>query len=213
MHQHNQNLREVDRVFNSHYNSLFIEKYGFLCDTENAVDLHGTDGAKKGFISYMTAWLSNIDRLMSMLMSSYKEFRPSDYDLVDLGGGKSISTIYLSHIYNFKSSTSIEIHPKLIEDGKKNLNLYAAREGKNLKINFIQLDVQEFILQKSKYVFFAFNPFEWVIFEKFLMLNSGALRGSESILLYANDRCINQILEHSTLLARDSYYNLSVVKF
>ena len=213
LHQHNLKLRQVDRDFNSYYNSLFVNKYSFLCARESAVDLHGVDGVKKGFIAYETAWLSNIDRLMSMIFANSTEFDALSYDLIDLGGGKSISTIYLSHMYEFRSVTSIDISPQMLEDGKRNLDAYRKIEGKRMFINFLCQDIQEFLLEKGRYIFFAFNPFEWSVFERFIEHNLKVLRGSDSILLYANDRCINQLLNYSKLLARDDYYNLSVVKF
>ena len=213
MHRHNNDLRQLDRDFNSHYNSLFINKYQFLSNNEDPIMLHGEEGISKGFITYMTAWLSNIDRLMSMLIYSNLELNTASYDLIDLGGGKSISTIYLSHSYHFKSVTSVDIHPQLLEDGKRNLNAYNMLGGSNLNIDFICKDIQEYRLEEGKYIFFAFNPFEWSIFEKFTRNNLEVLKSGESILLYANDRCINQLLEFSTLIARDEYYNLSVLKF
>jgi len=213
MHQHNPDLRQLDRDFNSHFNSLFVNKYSFTCDAEDAFDLHGADGVSKGFITYMTAWLSNIDRLMSMLIGSNAAFDTSEYDLIDLGGGKSVSSIYLSHMYEFNSTTSVDIHPQLLEDGKKNLDAYRKIEGSNLHIDFLCQDIQEYILKQGKYIFFAFNPFEWQVFERFIMNNLRVLKSSESILLYANDRCINQLLNFSTLLSRDDYYNLSVIRF
>ena len=92
MHSHNPTIRKIDREFNSHFNSLFINKYSFICDAEDPVSLHGAEGVKKGFITYQTAWLSNIDRLMSMANACDVLFDSSKYRLIDLGGGKSIST-------------------------------------------------------------------------------------------------------------------------
>lgn len=212
-HQHNSNLRQLDRDFNSHFNSQFINKYSFHSDQEDPIDLHGEDGVGKGFITYMTAWLSNIDRLMSMLISSYPEFNASNYNLIDLGGGKSISTIYLANKYRFITTTSVDIHNKLLEDGKRNLDAYLRIEGNSRSIDFLCQDIQEYQLEPAKYIFFAFNPFEWSIFQKFINNNIEILKKSESILLYANDRCINELLDYSKLLARDDYYNLSVVQF
>ena len=213
MHRHNNILRQLDREFNSHFNSTFISKYAFLCDAEDPVDLHGDDGVKNGFITYMTAWLSNIDRLMSMALACSEVIDFSGYDLIDLGGGKSVSTIYLSHNYKFKSITSVDIHPMLLEDGKKNLDKYCKIEEKILHINFVCQDIRKYLIEKGKYIFFAFNPFEWQVFERFIRNNLEVLKDSGSVILYANDRCINELLDFSTLLARDDYYNLSVVKF
>ena len=161
----------------------------------------------------MTVWLSNIDRLMSMLLASNMTFDSSSYHLIDLGGGKSISTIYLSHLYEFKSITSVDIHRQLLEDGKSNLDKYCRMEGKSLCIDFVCQDIREYLIEEGKYIFFAFNPFEWQVFERFIRNNHEVLKGSDSLLLYANDRCINELLNFSTLLARDEYYNLSVVYF
>ena len=212
-HKHNPDLRQLDRDFNSHFNSLFIDKYSLRSEQEDPINLHGMDGINKGFITYMTAWLSNIDRLMSMLISSYPNFNTSNYNLIDLGGGKSVSTIYLADKYEFKSLTSVDIHHKLLEDGKRNLAAYQKIEGNDCCINFLCQDIREYKLEPGKYIFFAFNPCEWPIFDKFINNNLEILTRSESILLYANDRCIDEMLNYSQLLARDDYYNLSVVKF
>ena len=116
-------------------------------------------------------------------------------------------------MYEFESITSIDIHPRLLDDGRKNLDKYCKIEGKNLYIDFVCQDVEKYFLEEGKYIFFAFNPFEWSVFGRFIENNLEVLGGSDSILLYANDRCINELLNFSTLWARDEYYNLSVVSF
>ena len=211
---HNPGMRDLDRNFNSFYNSLFVKRYSFSDGFVDSTSLHGEDWKTKGFNAYQTVWLSNLDRLMSMLFSAETDFNSSDYELIDLGAGKSISTIYLCHNYCFNSSLAIDIDASLLDDGIKNLEKYAAKEGRQLNIQFLRQDIQKFRLEDGKkYILFAFNSVEWNVFQKFFTNNIDILSDTNSIMLYANDRYINQLIGVSSLLARDEYYNLSVVKF
>mgnify|MGYP006283561667 CR=1 FL=1 len=214
MHHHNHSLRTADRNYNEFCNFLFLEKYALLHESIDPLQLHGEEGLKKGFTTYMTVWLPNIDRLMSMVFTKIPGFNPAQLHLIDLGGGKSISTIYLAYKYQFASATSLDIHQHLLDLGKKNLASFNALEGANLDINFLCKCASKLRLPiKGKYLFFAFNPFGWDIFHEFLALNADLLFGSGSLLLYANDLFINELLTCSALVERDGYYNLSVVKF
>ena len=58
-----------------------------------------------------------------------------------------------------------------------------------------------------------FNPFGWKTMKEFVSNNIEALRQNKSVVLYANDTCIEELLRFGTLVVRDDFYNLSVILF
>ena len=58
-----------------------------------------------------------------------------------------------------------------------------------------------------------FNPFGWETMNQFVSKNIEVLQRNNSVILYANDVCVGNLLEYGRMVMRDDFYNLSVIAF
>jgi hypothetical protein len=66
-------------------------------------------------------------------------------------------------------------------------------------------DARTYRAPEEPIVLFFFNPFGWETMRAFFENNIDTLKKTKSFLLYANDICINEILNYGKLLSRDDY--------
>jgi SAM-dependent methyltransferase len=103
-------------------------------------------------------------------------------NFVDIGSGTGKVCIYTAKKYRFKKIIGIDFSGPLVEMASKNL------QKLNLpQITIMQADAAEYNLPDGKNLIFLFNPFDGVIFEKFLTNNLKHFENNQSILAYAND--------------------------
>ena len=207
---HNSFLDEQIRKENYKYNRDFISQNKFL-GFEN-VDLEGLDvppEQKKDSSPYNLVWLKNIDRLINLIPLG-TDFK--DYELVDVGCGSGISTLYFASKYFFKSYYGFDFSNKLIAIALKNRVKFFDRYKLSLDIRFHVQDANEFKLSQ-KSVLFMFNPFGRETIKKMVFNNLNFLKDSNSIILYANDHYSDFLNKYGNQINRDAEYNLSYIKF
>ncbi len=80
-------------------------------------------------------------------------------------------------------------------------------------ISFKIANANQIKLQDKRYALFMFNPFGWVTMSKFVSNNIEVLRKNNSVILYANDIYVDNLLEFGRMVKRDDFFNLSVIAF
>ena len=80
-------------------------------------------------------------------------------------------------------------------------------------ISFKIADARKIKLQDKRYALFMFNPFGWETMNQFVSKNIEVLQKNNSVILYANDVCVGNLLEYGRMVMRDDFYNLSVIAF
>ena len=58
-----------------------------------------------------------------------------------------------------------------------------------------------------------FNPFGWKTMSQFVSNNIEVLQKNNSVILYANDICVANLMEFGRMVKRDDFFNLSVIAF
>ena len=75
------------------------------------------------------------------------------------------------------------------------------------------MNAEGFKIQDVKSIIFMFNSMNWNAFKNLIIKNLENLKKNKSIILLANDHCINEILAFSKLIERDDQFNLSAEYF
>lgn len=119
----------------------------------------------KNSYEYHVVWLRNIDRLIDLLPPNID---PNNYNLVYVGCGAGISTIYFYDNYPFKTFQGFDFSKNLISYAKRNFELYyKKRSNKIRKIEFINSDARNYTLNNQPIFIFMYNPFRFPIAKKF----------------------------------------------
>ena len=158
----------------------------------------------------MVVWLRNIDRLIKLLP---EEVELINCTVIDVGCGSGISTAYIHKNYSFKKVVGFDFSSNLIKQGFLNRNILYQQSQDGQSLHFELADATTFNVPEGRIILFLFNPFGWKTMKLFIENNAVALRNSGSLMLYANDLYINDVTAYATLVARDHFFNLSVVKF
>jgi|GEM_PF-4652875 len=165
---------------NDRYNARYLKKLNIVDNTPVAVsDFTNTQNSKDHACPYMCVWLLNIDRIVAASGVS-----PRDYDFLDVGCGKAVSTIYVSAQYQFRSVSGFDFEPKLLEIARNNIKNSVITS----KFSVFQADASELVLERKKWFLFIFNSFDAVVMDNFLTNNVEMLRETGSVLGYANAR-------------------------
>jgi SAM-dependent methyltransferase len=200
--------------FNSQYNSNWIH-CNHLSESVKSIEELSSEGLDVSDAHpHEVGWLKNIDRLIDMLPLS---FDPSDYDMIDVGCGSGISTLYFVDNYPFNSFAGIDLSPSLIDIASDNLRLFNSRKNASHEIIFKVSDARKFILDDSKRNIFVymFNPFGFDTAKLFLGNNLKILKRRNAILALSWDTWIWQLLAekcHKAVI-RNNFYKLSLVAF
>lgn len=209
--KHNYNIDEEIRSFNNDFNRHWISSNGFVGDTTiTKINLDVSEDLKLDANSFMIVWLKNIQRLCEMFES---KFKCNDFNLIDVGCGSGLSTLFFNQNYPFNKFLGFDFSPKLIYLANQN-KIIASKNGFNVSSTSFNLADAKYIkLPNQKIALFMFNPFGWETMEMFITNNYDQLCQTKSILLYANDIYIDELLKYGTILIRDSFFNLSVISF
>lgn len=125
--------------------------------------------------AYDPIWCRNLRNIFNEILK-----RQSNFDnFIDIGCGKGKPCFYASLKHPFKKIIGIDLSPELICEAQKNLN-----SGNAL---FECIDAQFFKIPDGNSIIFMFNPFDKIMFEKFISLNVGHFRRYKSFIAYAQD--------------------------
>lgn len=203
---HNNNIPQNIRQDNDLYNHEWIIQNNMLGDEIVPVgELDVCKDQKIDANSYMTVWLQNIDRLFNILPSNIDL---TQYSLVDVGCGSGISTIYIRNNYPLKYVCGFDFSFNLIRIAKLNKEKIERND-----LEFFVSNAKETHLSYGKTILFLFNPFGIDTLRGFIDLNIDMLRHNNSFMLYANDIFVNEMENRATIVARDDFFNLSVLSF
>ena len=210
-YHHNPHLSECIRQENDVFNQSWIKSVGLLgSESVSVTDLNVPEEQKHNCSPFVVVWLKNIDRLHSMFCNYYD---PSDFDLVDLGCGSGISTIYFKSKYHFKDVSGVDFCSNLIGLALKNNKTALKNNVIDCEIEFHCRDARDYRLPNKRSAVFLFNPFGWSVMESFVRNNLSVLRGTHAVFILANDLLVNDLTKYCRLIDRDDTYNLSIVEF
>jgi SAM-dependent methyltransferase len=123
---------------------------------------------------------------------------------IDVGAGKGKACFYASA--RFAQVIGIEFSRQLVDAAEENLR----RSGKQ-NIRFICADAAQYDLPPAASLVFLFNPFDSVLFERFILRNRARIKSDGSLIAYANDiqRAVLEKLGFKCLF-RDVYRSISL---
>ena len=96
-----------------------------------------------------------------------QEMLPADRVVLDFGCGKG-RVLLLGAESDFRAARGVEFAEELCAIARKNVAAFQARTGTKAEFQIIKSDVTQYPVQPDENVFFLFNPFDTVIFEKVL---------------------------------------------
>ena len=141
------------------------------------------------------------------------EFDYKSFSLLDVGCGSGISTLFFHQKYDFQRCDGFDFSSSLIGLANKNKNIINGDGADTTSISFKMADARKIKLQDKRYAVFMFNPFGWETMNQFVSKNIEVLQRNNSVILYANDVCVGNLLEYGRMVMRDDFYNLSVIAF
>ena len=167
-----------------------IEDYIF--DKENNIVTRGD--VKKGKLqiskgqSYENAtYYQGVNiRYLKSLFQGLKIYG-DDFRFVDVGCGKGRACFYAAKYY--KKVTGLDFSSELIENARINFNNC---KNKKYNIDFKNADAVNYILPDEACIVYLFNPFNKIIFEKFIENNYNNFKKNKSILALINSDFINE---------------------
>lgn len=208
---HNRDICQVIRDENELYNENWINASGLAGAHTLLVENLGVDKLlREDMNAFMVVWLKNIDRLCSMIPTGVEI---GSYQLIDVGCGSGISTLYFYAQYKFKSFLGFDISRNLIDIARINKYRIISHINSVEQIEFRCMDARNIVLPDEPNVLFMFNPFGWDTLSTFLENNIKNLRKNRSFLIYANDIFAAKALNYGSIVCRDDYFNLSVIIF
>lgn len=210
-YSHNYYISEKIRKKNISYNEVWIKDRKLIGDKSLSLEqLDIKKVAQADSNDFMVVWLKNIDRLCEMLPDSLDH---KDYSVLDVGCGSGISSLYFLERYNFHGIRGFDFSTTLIDLAIQNKNLYLQNIQHNTNLSFDISDARDFKIDNNPHILFMFNTFEGEVLERFFLNNIKTLCETKSFLLYANDRCINDLVRFGQVVKRDDFFNLSVISF
>lgn len=200
-------IREENEDFNTQWiaNNKLIEEDIVLKD-----EFDVSSEVKLDANPFMVVWLKNVERLYEMFCS---EFDCQSFVLLDVGCGSGISTIFFHQKYDFDRCDGFDFSSSLIGLANKNIKIINRNGFDTSSISFEIADAKQIKLQDKRYALFMFNPFGWETMNEFLSNNIEVLRKNNSVILYANDTYVVNLLEFGRMVKRDNFFNLSVIAF
>ena len=209
--KHNTDIHHDIRKENEDYNNEWIANNKLIGeDIVLADELDVSSEVKLDASPFMVVWLKNIERLCNMFSS---EFDYKSFSLLDVGCGSGISTLFFHQKYDFQRCDGFDFSSSLIGLANKNKNIINEDGADTTSISFKMADARKIKLQDKRYAVFMFNPFGWETMNQFVSKNIEVLQRNNSVILYANDVCVGNLLEYGRMVMRDDFYNLSVIAF
>ncbi len=209
--KHNTDIDHYIRKENEDYNNEWIESNKLIGEgIVFADELDVSSEVKLDASPFMVVWLKNIERLCNMFSS---EFDYKSFSLLDVGCGSGISTFFFHQKYDFQRYDGFDFSSSLIGLANKNKNIINGGGADTKSISFKMADARKIKLQDKRYALFMFNPFGWETMNQFISKNIEVLQKNDSVILYANDVCVGNLLEYGRMVMRDDFYNLSVIAF
>ena len=209
--KHNRKIHKDIREENEDFNTQWIANNKLIQEDivlEDELDV--SSEVKLDANPFMVVWLKNVERLYEMFCS---EFDCQSFVLLDVGCGSGISTIFFHQKYDFDRCDGFDFSSSLIGLANKNMKIINRNGFDTSSISFEIADAKQIKLQDKRYALFMFNPFGWETMSEFLSNNIEVLRKNNSVILYANDTCVGNLLEFGRLVKRDNFFNLSVIAF
>ena len=209
--KHNNAIDEVIRAENDDFNATWISAHDFVGgEVVPQSELDVSEATKLDASPFMVVWLKNIERLCVMFDKSYDY---KDFVLLDVGCGSGISTLFFNQKCPFKRFFGFDFSAKLIGMAENNKVIASTNDFDVLKVDFKVADARKVKLVSERNAIFMFNPFGWETMRIFIENNADMLKETKSVLLYANDICIEEMLDYGAIVERDDFYNLSLISF
>jgi SAM-dependent methyltransferase len=209
--KHNREINEDIREENEEFNKQWIAKNQLIGDDIVLADERDVSlEVRLDASPFMVVWLKNIERLYEMFCS---EFDYKSFSLLDVGCGSGISTFFFHQNYDFDRCDGFDFSSSLIGLASKNKKIISNNGVDTSSISFEIGDAKQIKIQDKRYAVFMFNPFGWETMSEFVSNNIEVLRKNKSVILYANDICVNNLLEFGRIVKRDDIFNLSVIAF
>ena len=209
--KHNRDIHNDIREENEEFNNQWIANNKLIGeDIVSVGELDVSSEVKLDASPFMVVWLKNIERLCEMFSS---EFDYKSFSLLDVGCGSGISTFFFHQKYDFDRCDGFDFSSNLIWLANKNKKIINRGGVDTSSISFNIADAKKINLQDKRYAIFMFNPFGWVTMSEFVSNNIEVLQKNNSVILYANDICVANLLEFGRMVKRDDFFNLSVIAF
>ncbi|MAV05404.1 MAG: hypothetical protein CMI71_00115 [Candidatus Pelagibacter sp.] len=209
--KHNNEINDNIRKENKEFNKQWIANNKLIGEGIVLVDeLDVSSEVKLDASSFMVVWLKNIERLCEMFSS---EFDYKSFSLLDIGCGSGISTFFFHQKYDFDRCDGFDFSSSLIGLANKNKKIINRDGVDTSSISFNFADAKKIKLQDKRYALFMFNPFGWETMNEFISNNIEVLQKNNSVILYANDICVGNLLVFGRMVKRDDFFNLSVIAF
>ena len=102
---------------------------------------------------------------------------------------------------------------KIIGFAKQNIKNTICDNFNTSTIKFEVRDAKKIHLPNERLAVFLFNPFGLDTMRMFLSNNIKLMHQNKSVMMYANDQFLDELLKFGTLDMRDDFFNLSVISF
>ena len=137
---HNNIKSKKIRDFNEDFNIKWVSRHKLIgLEAQKSFEFDVDENQKVLSNPYMLVWLRNLDRLKKLLP---KDFNFHNFNLIDVGCGCGISTIYLNENFIFKTITGFDFSNELIKKAKKNYSFFYKDKKSFNSINFEVADAK-----------------------------------------------------------------------
>lgn len=190
---------------NDSYNERWIRKHKIRHRADLEVkDMVNPSPSKEHAVLFMTVWLRNIDRLLGPIRDEV-----SQYDFLDVGCGRGISTLYVATEYDFNKVEGFDFEDALLQDAVLN-----AQSLPEHPVRFFNADASMYRLPARKQIIFMFNPFGAPVMEDFMRNNIDTLRATGSKIAYANYHQLSTIQKFEPSNIHDiKQYRCALISF
>jgi SAM-dependent methyltransferase len=152
--------------------------------------------------AYDPIWCRNLRDIFNVV----KNQKTTLHNFIDIGCGMGKPSFYAYMKYPFKCITGIDLSPTLIKRAQKNLSAP--------NVFFHCDDAQFFKIPSGNSLIFLFNPFDEVIFDKFIKNNKDHFIENESFIAYAQDNYRHILIENGfKCIYRNQSQVLSIYKY
>jgi SAM-dependent methyltransferase len=138
---------------------------------------------------------------------------PRDCVFVDLGCGKG-RVLLLAAQLGFEKVLGVEFSPRLCAIARGNVKIFTRRARTNACIDVIESDVARYDIKPEQCIFFAYNPFDEVVMERFVAnLRDSLKRFPRKVWLLYNTPIHAVVIERSKLFTSCEEFEIGGVEF